>query len=89
MPNTYFSRRQALINAMRLATAAGISLSLMGAARAQQAKVAQKAAGYQDQPQSNHRCAICTHFSPPNLCNVVDGQISPNGWCRLFAPKMG
>jgi len=28
------------------------------------------------------------HFNAEsNTCNVVDGQISPNGWCTLWVKK--
>ena len=29
-------------------------------------------------------CGICTHFRAPHGCNVVAGEISPQGWCKLF-----
>ncbi len=24
---------------------------------------------------------------PPAACKFVQGDVSPNGWCQLFAPK--
>ena len=86
MPKSRLSRREAMTTtALQLIGAA--SVLAPRAADAQQNKVPQKAAGYQDQPQNNHRCAICLHFEAPNTCQIVEGQISPNGWCKLFAPK--
>ena len=29
-------------------------------------------------------CGICTHFRAPHGCKVVAGEISPQGWCKLF-----
>ena len=49
--------------------------------------VTQESAGYQTQPNGDKRCAQCTHFQPPAACQVVQGTIVPNGWCKLFAPK--
>ena len=37
---------------------------------------------YQDSPNEGRRCAGCTHFLQPNACEIVSGEISPNGWCR-------
>jgi hypothetical protein len=47
----------------------------------------QKEAGYRSSPQGDARCEKCSQFLPPSSCKVVDGQISPSGWCTLFAPK--
>ena len=51
-----------------------------------QPKISQKAVAYQDHPDGNKRCDKCVQFQPPNACKVVDGTISPNGYCKLFVP---
>jgi hypothetical protein len=28
---------------------------------------------------------MCTLFEKPNGCNVVEGEISIDGWCKAFA----
>ena len=41
-------------------------------------------ARYQDFPNANgERCGGCTHFQRPNRCEIVEGDISPEGWCRF------
>ena len=50
-------------------------------------KVAQAAVNYQGGPRNGASCVRCSVFQAPNLCRVVDGQVSPNGWCTLFTPK--
>ena len=40
-------------------------------------------ANYQDTPNDGRRCAGCTHFLKPNGCEIVAGEISPDGWCRF------
>jgi hypothetical protein len=64
----------------------GLALCLMGTrrGRAQQAKTSQAAARYQDHPRGGLSCVGCTFFRKPRSCQVVTGDISPNGWCRLF-----
>ena len=50
-------------------------------------QVAQDAAGYQTQPNGDQRCAFCVHFRAPASCEVVQGTIVPNGWCKLYRAK--
>ena len=48
---------------------------------------------YQDKPNNGQRCADCIQFIPgkdpkgPGACKVVEGEISPNGWCIEFIKK--
>ncbi|WP_085026547.1 twin-arginine translocation signal domain-containing protein [Ensifer aridi] len=44
-------------------------------------------AAYQNSPNRGRRCAGCTHFLEPNACEIVAGEISPNGWCRFHEPR--
>ena len=69
-----------------LATGAGVAAGLMGSARAeaQTGKVSQSAAAYQNGPNNGQSCAGCTHFRAPSSCELVDGAISPQGWCKFF-----
>ena len=46
-----------------------------------------KEARYQSRPKGRERCAGCVHFQGPNGCEIVEGRISPRGWCQNFAPK--
>ncbi len=48
------------------------------------AKVSRADAGYQDTPRGGLSCVGCTFFRKPASCQVVDGEVSPYGWCRLF-----
>lgn len=51
-------------------------------------KVKKEAVQYQKQPKGDQRCGLCLHFQPEsNSCKLVEGQISPNGWCILWAKK--
>lgn len=56
-------------------------------AAAAAAQVAQDAAGYQTQPNGDQRCATCVHFRAPASCELVQGTIVANGWCKLFRAK--
>ena len=53
-----------------------------------EAKMAQKAAGYQETPaKDGSNCANCALFKAPSSCTLVDGTVSPNGWCRFYSKK--
>jgi hypothetical protein len=78
------SRRLALTGtALAFVAAAGAAVTRANA----QQKLTQAVAKYQDQPKGNQTCATCANFEAPNACKIVEGTISPNGWCMLFAPK--
>ena len=49
-------------------------------------KISKAAVAYQDHPDGEKECANCAQFVPPAGCKLVDGPISPQGYCRLFAP---
>jgi hypothetical protein len=42
-------------------------------------------AEYQDSPKDIQMCATCTLFVAPHACKVVEGKISPDGWCKAYA----
>jgi hypothetical protein len=51
------------------------------------AKAAQKAVGYQDTPHGAQQCDNCSQFEAPSSCKVVDGTVSPTGWCKVYVKK--
>jgi len=52
-------------------------------------KLAQKVVQYQDTPKNGVQCDSCVSWVPPNACKLVEGTISPKGWCVAYAPKEG
>jgi hypothetical protein len=54
------------------------------AAAPMRVKLSQAAALYQDRPRGGLSCVGCTFFQRPRACKVVEGDISPQGWCSLF-----
>ena len=78
------SRRVLLTGtALALGTAAVAAVSQAMA----QVKIGQAVANYQNTPKGDQRCDRCINFQPPNACKFVQGDISPSGWCQLFASK--
>lgn len=75
-------RRFLRLAALALGGAAAAGLA-GGRAAAQQSK---QTAGYQSSPNGGQRCADCRYFrASSRTCQIVAGEISPNGWCRFFA----
>jgi hypothetical protein len=61
---------------------------LESAAPAAPVKVSQASVQYQGQPKDGKKCADCMHFvAESNTCKLVEGDISPEGWCTLWAKK--
>ncbi|MGO9390425.1 high-potential iron-sulfur protein [Rhodoblastus sp.] len=48
-------------------------------------KMSKQQAGYQDSPKGIQMCATCSLFDEPKACKVVEGEISPDGWCKAYA----
>ena len=68
------------------ATAGGMAFWL-GWSTSAHAKVTQKAVGYQETPKGDQSCSNCSLFVAPASCELVDGTISPQGWCRFHRSK--
>lgn len=79
------SRRRLLEGAVTAAsTALAVLLPLDPASAAP--KISKTAVAYQDHPDGDKRCGKCMQFQPPNSCKLVDGAVTPQGYCRIFAP---
>jgi len=79
-------RRRLLQSAMVMAGAtltAGIGVKDSLA----QQKASKEAMKYQDKPNGAQQCSNCAQFTPPNACKVVDGTISPQGYCIVWVKK--
>ncbi len=63
-----------------------IGLGLCTAARAQQ-KASKQSVSYQDKPSGSMKCADCENFIAPGSCRIVEGAISPNGYCVEWTKK--
>jgi hypothetical protein len=50
-------------------------------------KADKKSMQYQDSPKNGQECDQCTYFQAPNKCGIVEGDISPKGWCVAFNAK--
>lgn len=84
------NRKDALQNLIALPALAGLLATTTAIADAKGSKSQFK---YQDKPNGNQKCSECSLFIPgktaseDGACKVVEGPISPSGWCTAFSPK--
>jgi hypothetical protein len=82
------SRRNLFRGALVATGGATVLAAGLGAtSAAAQGKIAQKLVSYQATPKLAARCDGCLQWVAPNACKVVAGEISPSGWCTIYAPK--
>jgi High potential iron-sulfur protein len=62
-------------------------------ARADASKASQAQMQYQMSPNNGKHCSLCKFFIPAQdanasgTCQIVDGSISPNGYCIAYSAK--
>ncbi|HEV3091900.1 MAG TPA: high-potential iron-sulfur protein [Candidatus Cybelea sp.] len=84
------TRRNFLSGIIVLPALAGLALAQTTTAQAKGSKTQFK---YQGTPSNGKKCSQCTQYvagssaKANGTCKIVDGSISPNGWCIAFAPK--
>ena len=79
--------RRSLLKGAPLAAASAVSLNCLtpGKATAQQAKLSQALAKYQNTPKNDQQCSNCSKFVAPASCTIVADPITPEGWCQFYA----
>jgi anaerobic selenocysteine-containing dehydrogenase len=88
------SRRRFLKN-MAIATGAAAlpGMALKEAFGASTTKTPKSDVQYKNTPRNGQMCAQCMYFLPAKSrngkghCKLVQGTISPHGWCILYTPK--
>ncbi|HTE78470.1 MAG TPA: high-potential iron-sulfur protein [Xanthobacteraceae bacterium] len=80
------SRRVILLRSAGCAAGAAASLLPLKQAAA---KMSQPSVAYQDTPKGDQQCSNCSLFQEPDGCTIVDGSISPAGWCKFWVKKVG
>ena len=83
------SRRHVLKAAVALGAVAPLLRSRLALAN----KVDKKAAHYQNHPKGKNYCSECDFYIKPSgdsksaSCQLVQGNISPKGWCEFYMPE--
>jgi len=81
------NRRTVILRGIACVAVSGALISAAGSANA--GKMIQSVASYQVSPKGDQTCGNCLLFQAPDSCQVVDGTISPTGWCKFWAKKAG
>jgi hypothetical protein len=81
--------KQSTLSRRTVLLAAAGAAPLVALAGQAQAKIAQAGVKYQAEPKDGHQCDGCNFFQAPNACKMVDGEISPTGWCSIWVKKAG
>jgi secreted PhoX family phosphatase len=91
-PEKLISRRT-LLKGAAAATCVALVSAFTGKAFAATVKATKDAAKYQDKPNGDKKCSNCNLFIPgktstaDGACQVVEGSISPEGYCALYIKK--
>ena len=84
------SRRRVLKGAASVGGAAVLAGALESAAqqkpKAGLKKRSKEAVGYRDEPLEGRSCAKCVLYVGHGECVIVEGEVSPNGWCVQWTP---
>lgn len=78
--------RRALFKGTTAIAGAGLLVSTARQTAAA-AKLSQQVVAYQDHPVGDKRCDRCAHFQPPSACQIVEGAVRPDGYCKFFTPR--
>jgi len=81
--------RRALLQGGAGTAGAAITLGATPNSASAVVKLSQKVAAYRDHPDGDKHCGKCVQFQPPTACKLVDGTVSPEGYCRFFVPVAG
>jgi hypothetical protein len=87
--------RRSLLKRVALLVTGMAALPLIQTLARAAEKLQKAAVNYQDKPKNGKDCDDCMQFiagaTPKAIgtCKVVDGAISPHGFCSAFTPKPG
>ena len=85
------ARRDALKHGAQWLMGASVLWIASAPDRASASKAAKGDFFYQDKPKEGKSCSLCRLYSVSDLgkgqCAVVDGEVSPNGWCMAYSPR--
>jgi len=81
------SLRRSVLKRTALLASAALTANIVLNKEVLAQKASQGAMKYQDKPDGDKRCSNCLNFIPSNSCAIVEGTISPNGYCMAWAKK--
>ena len=83
---TKITGRRRFVAGALLAAGAGALGCPGGQGLAQAKKYTKERVGYRDEPYQGRTCAKCVLYAGHGECAIVEGEVSPNGWCVQWTP---
>jgi hypothetical protein len=87
------TRKEFVGSAVVLPALAGLLAVATGSSASAAAKGSQAQFKYQNTPKDGKQCSGCTFYIPGKTatangsCKIVEGTISPKGYCVAYSPK--
>lgn len=92
--NTWGMRKMTRQEALKTLTLPALAAAMAGTmVTSAQAKASKATVKYQNSPKGSAKCSGCKFFiagkskTAMGTCQIVDGAISPNGWCTAYTKK--
>jgi hypothetical protein len=80
-----FTKEMSRRTVLQAVAAVGAVPALIMATAPASAKMSQVSVAYQGSPHGSANCANCKLFIAPSSCKSVAGEVSANGWCKIWA----
>jgi hypothetical protein len=80
------NRRRALLLLGAACAVAGIAHAGEEAGTRKPKKYSKERVGYRDEPYQGRTCAKCVLYAGHGECAIVEGEVSPQGWCLQWTP---
>ncbi len=86
------SRRGMLQKSATLLAGMGMMVILMRSESAVAGTASKSDLNYQNTPRNGKSCGTCTAFIPDGrsgggTCRIVEGEVTPNGWCMAYSER--
>jgi hypothetical protein len=79
--------RRSILKQAALVAGATLAATLFPSKEVFAQKASKEAMKYQDRPSGDKQCSNCAQFVPSNSCQIVEGMISPQGYCMSWQKK--
>jgi hypothetical protein len=79
--------RCSVLKGAALLAGAALAAGIVPSKEALAQRTSKDAMKYQDKPNGDKRCSNCLDFIPSGTCAIVEGMVSPDGYCLAWAKK--
>ena len=87
MQNNPKLSRRSIVKGAALLAGGTLIACMMASKEAFAQKASKESMQYQDKPNGDKQCSNCAQFISNNSCQIVEGTISPQGYCISWQQK--